>query len=67
MSSEKLILKQKRARGEDGYKTFSIRIREDIKERIEEVATESGYTKNELIGVLLEYALDHCTIEKCSK
>ena len=67
MSNEKLVLKQKRTRGEDGYKTFSIRIREDIKERIETVANESGYTKNELIGVLLEYALDNCTVEKTNK
>lgn len=67
MSNEKLVLKQKRARGEDGYKTFSIRIREDIKDRIEIVASESGYTKNELIGVLLEYALDNYTVEKSNK
>ena len=34
MGNDKLIIKQKRARGEDGYKTFSIRVNEDLVEKL---------------------------------
>ena len=34
---EKLIIKKKGVRGEDGYKTFSIRIREETVEKLEEI------------------------------
>ena len=30
MNEDKLILRPKRVKGEDGYKTFSIRVREDL-------------------------------------
>ncbi|MEE1257662.1 MAG: hypothetical protein UHN47_14275 [Lachnospiraceae bacterium] len=36
--SENLILHTKRPKGEDGYKTFSVRIKEETVTKIEEVA-----------------------------
>ncbi len=62
--SKDLVLRPKRPKGEDGYKTFSIRIKEDTVSKIEEVSAQTGHTRNELIGIFLEYALEHCTIEK---
>ena len=62
--SDDLIIRPKRAKGEDGYKTFSIRIKEETVSRIEDVSAQTGHTRNELIGIFLEYALEHCTIEK---
>ena len=53
-----------KAKGEDGYKTFSVRIREDIVEDLDKVAAQSGYSRNALIGDLLRFALDNCKIEK---
>ncbi len=64
MGNDKLIIKQKRARGEDGYKTFSIRLNENLVDKIEDISEESGYSRNELIGILLEYAVDNCIVEK---
>lgn len=64
MKDEKLIIKPKRAKGDDGYKVFSIRVREDVLGRLEEIVVQTGYSRNELIGRLLEYALDRCVIEK---
>ncbi|MBQ6993100.1 MAG: CopG family transcriptional regulator [Lachnospiraceae bacterium] len=61
--SENLILHTKRPKGEDGYKTFSVRIKEETVTKIEEVAKRTGHTRNELIGIFLEYAVDHCEIE----
>lgn len=62
-NEEKLVIKPKKIKGEDGYKTFSIRIKEDTVSRIEEVSARTGHTRNELIGMFLNYALDHFIIE----
>ena len=60
---EKLIIHPKRPKGDDGYKTFSVRIREDIVQRIDEISAQTGRSRNELIGILLEFSLDRCSIE----
>ena len=62
MHQEKLIIYPKRAKGEDGYKTFSIRIKEETVERINEISARTGHSRNELIGIFLDYALEHCSI-----
>lgn len=62
MEEEKLILHPKRAKGEDGYKVFSIRIKEETVERINDISSKTGYSRNELIGKFLEYAVDNCII-----
>ena len=53
MDDERLIISPKRAKGEDGFKTFSIRIREDLVEKINDISTQTGYSRNELIGRFL--------------
>lgn len=62
MDQEKLIIYPKRAKGDDGYKTFSIRIREETVERINEISAQTGHSRNELISKFLEYALEHCAV-----
>jgi hypothetical protein len=63
MKEEKLILHPKHPKGGDGYKTFSVRIREDIVQLIDEISAQTGCSRNELIGILLEFSLDRCSIE----
>ena len=63
MDSEPLIVKSK-LRGEDGYKTFSIRIREETVAKMDEISPKTGRSRNELIGLFLDYAIDHCKIEE---
>ena len=67
MNEDKLIIKTKRVKGEDGYKTFSIRIKDELVDELECVVNKSGRSRNELIGILLEYALKHCIIEDTSE
>ena len=62
MRNENLVLHPKKNRGEDGYKVFSIRIREELVEKINEISQQTGYSRNELIGKFLEYAVDRCKI-----
>ena len=63
MADKELIIKPKRAKGEDGYKVFSIRIREEIVSRIDEVSAQTNRSRNEMIGTFLSYALDHCVVK----
>lgn len=63
MHNDDLVIRPKRLRGEDGFKTFSIRIREKTVSRIDEVSARTGRSRNELIGIFLNYALDRCVIE----
>ena len=63
MPDEKLTIRQKMPRGEDDYKVFSIRIRKDTVEEIEEIAAKTRRSRNELIGTLLKFALQIYEIE----
>lgn len=64
MDKDTLIVKPKRPKGEDGYKVFSIRIKEETVNKIDVISTQTGRSRNELIGMFLEYAIDRCKIEE---
>lgn len=58
----KLIITKKNLKGEDGYKTFSIRIKEETINRLDKLSEDTNRSRNELISILLEYALDNSEI-----
>ncbi|MBR7184299.1 MAG: ribbon-helix-helix protein, CopG family [Clostridia bacterium] len=62
MKQEKLIIHPKRPKGEDGYKTFSIRIADELVEKINAISAQTGHSRNELIGIFLAYAVEHCSV-----
>ena len=62
MAENKLRITPKLPKGEDGYKTFSIRIKTETAGRLDQLALYSGRSRNELIGILLEYAIENCEI-----
>ncbi len=64
MRNDELIIKPRHSKGEDGYKVFSIRIKEELVERIEDISQKTGRSRNELIGTFIEFALDRCKIEE---
>ena len=64
MKNEQLIIRPKRAKGEDGYKVFSIRVKDEIVGKIDEISAKTGRSRNELIGILLQFALNRCVIEE---
>jgi len=57
---EKLIINKKSLRGEDGYKTFSIRIKDETVANLDKLADETNRSRNELINILLDYAIENC-------
>ena len=59
---EKLILNRK-FKGEDGFKTFSIRIKDETVYQLDELAAKTNRSRNELIGILLEFAIANCEVK----
>ena len=60
---EKLVISKKSLKGEDGYKTFSIRIKDDTVIKLDTLSKESNRSRNELINILLDYAIENCEIK----
>ena len=59
MNPDKLTIKK---RGEDGNKIISVRIKEDILNRLDEISKESNFSRNELINIILKYGIDNLEI-----
>lgn len=57
----KLIIS--RLRGDDGCKTFSVRLPNSLVSRLDALAQDSGRSRNELISLLLDFGLENCRIE----
>ncbi|MBO5059779.1 MAG: CopG family transcriptional regulator [Clostridia bacterium] len=49
-------------KGDDGYKIISVRIKENVLEKIDELSQESNRSRNELINILLENCVDDVEI-----
>lgn len=64
---QKLIIEKKPLRGEDGYKTFSIRIKDETVQKLDDLARESNRSRNELINLLLDYAIANSEIDEVER
>ena len=60
---EKLIINKKSLKGEDGYKTFSVRIKEETVARLDNLSAETNRSRNELINILLDYAIENSEVK----
>ena len=60
---DKLIINKKNLKGEDGYKTFSIRIKEETVVKLNKLSEETNRSRNELINILLDYAIDNSEVK----
>lgn len=60
---DKLVISKKKLKGEDGYKTFSVRIKEDTVTKLNRLSDETNRSRNELINLLLEYAIDNSKVK----
>ena len=57
------ISKKDKVRGDDGYKTFSIRIKDDTAAALEELAEKTNRSRNELINIILEHGINNVEID----
>ena len=60
MKNEPLKIKK---RGEDGSKIITVRIREDTLSQLDRLASESNYSRNELINIILTHGVRNIEIE----
>ena len=61
MSSTIKIYK-KDLKGEDGYKIFSIRIKEETVTALDGLAAKSNRSRNELISIILEHGVNNIEV-----
>lgn len=62
--NDKLIIERKNLRGEDGYKTFSVRLKSELVAELTQLSEETNRSRNELISILLEYAINNCSVSR---
>lgn len=60
---EPLIIHKKPLKGEDGYKTFSIRIKDETVVLLDQLSVMTNRSRNELINILLDYAIQNCEVK----
>ena len=58
----KNLIITKKLKGDDGHKTFSIRIKDETVIRLDDIAKKTNRSRNDLINMLLDYAMDYCEI-----
>ncbi len=63
MDSSKLIIKAKNLLGDDGYRVFSVRLKQSLLEQIDEVSQKTGRSRNEIISLFVQYAYEHCEVD----
>lgn len=59
---EKLKISKKSLKGEDGYKVFSIRIKDETVDKLEKIVAQSNRSRNEIINLLLDFAIENTEI-----
>ena len=64
MAKEIKIKKKVVKRGDDGYKIVSVRMKDELLERLEGLSTDTNRSRNELINLLLEASLDIVKVEE---
>ncbi len=61
--NDKLVIKRKTLKGEDGYKTFSIRIKDETVRNLDILSDRTNRSRNELINILIDYAIENCEVK----
>ena len=64
MAEEIRIKKKAARRGDDGYKIVSVRMKDELIEKLDVLSAQSNRSRNELINYLLSSAVDLVKIEE---
>lgn len=60
---KKPVIKKRELRGDDGYKIFSIRIKEETSKNLDALSQETNRSRNELINIMLDWSIDNIEIK----
>ena len=63
MAEEIKIKKKVAKRGDDGHKIVSVRMREELLDRLDALSADTNRSRNELINILLTAAVEIVKIE----
>ena len=63
MAEEIKIKKKVVKRGDDGYKIVSVRMKEELLDKLDGLSADTNRSRNELINLLLEASVDIVKIE----
>ena len=58
------ITKKSHRRGDDGYKVVSVRMKDDQIARLDELSAKTNRSRNELVNLLLDAAIDIVKVEE---
>ena len=64
MAEEIRIRKKVAKRGDDGYKIVSVRMKDELIEKLDRLSTDTNRSRNELINILLEADVDIVKVEE---
>lgn len=64
MAEEITIKRKTERRGDDGHKVVSVRMKEELIERLDMVAAQANRSRNEIINILLERSVNIVKIEE---
>ena len=64
MDKEIKITNKVPRRGDDGYKVVSVRMREEMLERLDALSARTNRSRNELINLLLDAAMEIVKVEE---
>lgn len=64
MSEEIKITKKVPRKGDDGYKVVSVRMKNETISRLDDLSLKTNRSRNELINILIESAMDIVKIEE---
>lgn len=62
MEDKLMIYKKDKLKGEDGFKVFSVRMREEMVAMLDSISANTNRSRNEIINILLDYAIERCEI-----
>lgn len=60
MNDKKLKITRKL---DDNYKVFSVRIKNEVVDKLDEISEHTNRSRNELINILLEFGIEHIDLE----
>ena len=63
MAEEIKITRKTHRKGDDGYKIVSVRMKEELIERLDTLSANTNRSRNELINILVEAAINIVKIE----
>lgn len=64
MAKKLEITRKSGIKGDDGYKVFSVRVKEETIEKLDELSAATNRSRNELINLILEYGIENCEIKE---